>query len=479
MAGNTDFNDQQVGLGRESLRAHLDYSLAEVLSSEKAKTALPPKALQGVKGDIPVNTEQFGGGFLTDEPPDNGSWVDRFEVGRDGRKGSVFNTQLVLSNDRVWRGVLGYCLFSYRIIKKKTPPLSFCVAGEWEDSDTASLRVWLATKYKFTPSHTEVADALVVVAKANQFHPVRDYLNGVEWDGVCRLSSWLKRALGATDKEEYLSVVGLRFLVGAVARVMRPGCKMDTVLILEGLQGVGKSTVVSVLFGDWFTDAPIPIGDKDAFQVIQGKWCLELAELDSFNKSETTTLKQFFSMPVDRFRPSYGRVALDHPRQTVFMGTTNQEAYLRDYTGNRRFWPVFCSDVSVEWVRALRDQLWAEAVALYRAGEQWWATSEETLVVEDAQDARLQRDPWEELLRPWLAEREHKPLTTAEVLTEGLRFDAPHIQQAHMNRLGPIIKALGWKSKRLRLPDSGGKPRQRRVWVSDAYKSECDSVPFA
>lgn len=475
----TDFNDQMIADGRDSLRNHLkqDFSSHAVKQTQSTAAAQPSGRDISQEDEIPLPD---------DLPPefaevDNDEWRDMFERTRDrGLKASVKNITLILQHDERWQKVIAYCDFSYRILKLTKPPMPHCDAGEWDDSDTAALRVWTSHQYGFTPSHADIADALVVVGRSRRFHPVQDYLNGLHWDGEHRLKTWMLKALGATDNERYLEVIGPCFMIGAVARVMRPGCKMDNVMILEGPQGKGKSTIVEALFGDWFSDAQLMIGDKDAYQVIQGVWGFELAELDSFNKSETTTLKQFFSQRIDRFRPSYGRHAVNFPRQTVFMGTTNQDAYLRDYTGNRRFWPAYCSKLNLQWVRDNRDQLWAEAAQLFKNNIQWWVSEDDLAVVIDAQDARLQRDPWEDKLRAWLPGLTVPHISSATILEDCLGIDGAHMQQMHMNRLAPIMKSLGWETKRIRVSDpfNSKKKIQIRVWFSPDVVDNYDEVPL-
>jgi putative DNA primase/helicase len=198
-----------------------------------------------------------------------------------------------------------------------------------------------------------------------------------------------------------------------------------------------------------------------------------------------TALKQFFSQQIDRFRPSYGRYAQDFPRQTQFWGSTNQDAYLRDYTGNRRFWPLYCTTVKRKWVVEFRDQLWAEAVHLYKHGERWWVSQEteddeaDYEIVTAAQDARLQRDPWEDLLRPWLDSRATPHVQSAEILKDCIGIDGAHMQPAQMNRLAPIMKSLGWRSTRKRLPlGKNNKKIQVRVWESVDVANLLNEVPL-
>jgi len=485
----TDFNDHAAEQGADALGQQINSDLQDLSADRQGANIQQAQLSQGeIHKSVGTGKQP-----IPDIPQDYAArgerfdWEDLFDKTQQGDpKNSVRNTELVLRNDEQWRGVLGFCELSYRIIKRKVPPMAHSELGEWCDVDASALRVWMSHQYGFTPPHGDIGDALAVVARSNRFHPVRDYLRSLKWDGVTRLPTWLSKAFESTDDTRYLELVGTRVLIGAVARVMRPGCKMDNVKILEGEQGRGKSTVIATLFGEWFSDSPLPIGDKEAYQLIQGKWCFELGELDSFNKAEVTALKQFFSQQTDRFRASYGKVAQDYPRQTQFWGSPNQDAYLRDYTGNRRFWPVYCAAVHRQWVTEHRDQLWAEALHRYEAGEQWWIsreTSEDEAdheIVTTTQDTRLQRDPWEDLLRPWLGASKKPHLTAAEILKDCIGLDGAHMQPAQVNRLAPILKMLGWRPTRTRLPiGPGGKPVQVRVWKSEEQSKLLDEVPIS
>lgn len=462
---NSDFNDlhttqgldvvgQQVAADIDAMQeAFVDIDLSATFSAadEAAQGAMP-------------------------EPPPDENWQERFHRTEKGNlKPDVFNLHLVMTHDKRWMDVLGYCDFSYRVIKLLPPPGDSAYRGEWEDADLARLRIWVSNVYGFTPSQTDCMDSLIAVAQANRFHPVREYLQGVAWDGESRLDTWLQHALKAEAKDpRYLHLVGRKFLIGAVARIMDPGCKMDTVLILEGLQGKGKSTVVKVLFGeDFFSDSPLQIGDKDAFANIQGVWCAELAEMDSFNKAESTTAKSFFSSSVDRFRPSYGRVTQAFKRQCVFVGTTNQDEYLKDYTGNRRYWPVRCEAINVEWVRAHRDQLWAEAVHLYRNKvTHWIENDEDKALFDEEQEDRLLIDPWEDKLACLLPERTDEYLTSDVILKEILEKDSGHQQRADQTRLGPIMQKLGWYKKRKEIfVGSASRKAKRHVYINPDPRS--------
>lgn len=390
---------------------------------------------------------------------------------------NAFNIRLILDNDPAWQGVLAYCDFSYRLLKRRAPDIAEFTEGEWDDADMARLDIWLTHRYGFKPGQREISNALVAAAQGCRFHPVREYLQSLEWDGQERIDRWLFQLYGAqsianADEKgrEYIRLVGRYFLISAVARAMpaKDGKtnKVDTMMILQGDQGIKKSTSIAVLFGEWFSDSPIPIGDKDAYQSIQGVWGQEMAELDSFNKAESTAAKLFVSQKVDRYRPSYGHNAQSFPRQTLFIGTTNQEVFLKDYTGNRRYWPVLVKRVDIEGLRAFRDQLWAEAFHAYQKGERWWADGPEEDLFINEQDSRMQEDPWESKLQDFLSERPDKYFTSAELLEDCLGKPLGAQQKADQNRLGPIMQSLGWRHSRKRVPDKKtAKSVNRRVYL--------------
>lgn len=485
----SDFNDLHVLAGLDVVKKQIDDALDQAQRSfegveggqEQTGTNMfpekqPPDIETGPDEQPPLDVyEDEQAQSIADQ-----LWyrnLDRTEGGMI--KPHVANLETILLNDPRWDGVLAYCDFSYRIMMRKTPPIAG-IPGEWTDGDAARLRAWFHRSYKMPPpAKAEVGDAILIASQRHRFHPVCEYLQKLRWDSKPRIERWLRYAFNPSEPNEYLASVGKKFLIGAVARVMRPGCKMDTVLIMEGVQGEGKSTAAAILFGDWFSDAPIPIGEKDAYQVIQGVWGLELAELDSFNKAETTAAKAFFSQTKDRYRPSYGHNAQNFPRQTVCMGTTNQDEYLKDYSGNRRYWPVMCRKVDTQWLRENRDQLWSEAFALFQSGESWWVSNEaDRVLIEDQQDHRLQRDPWEERLVEFLSSNSGQYYSAYQLLTDAIGMDAPHIQRAHQNRIAPILKAIGWNRERKLLPDPLNPSRkvQQRVYVRPVEMDQDD--PF-
>lgn len=384
------------------------------------------------------------------KPPAAGGWRDQLARTENGSLiAHMSNVEMIMGNDERWKGVISYCAFSSKIVKLRTPPYGGDT-GDWADIDDTRVMKWLAQQYNLRVKPSSVIEAVSVVAHDHAFHPVREYLHGLEWDRTPRLDSWLTDIMGVAPSE-YVTKVGKRWMISAVARVMKPGCKSDSVLILEGAQGAGKSTAMRILGGDWFMDTPFSLGDKDGFQAIRGKWIVELGELDSFNKAESTKAKQFFSASTDTYRESYGRRTNDVPRQCVFVGTTNQGEYLKDATGNRRYWPVACTKVELEKLREIRDQLWAEAVFCYLAGELWWVNPEDAALFSEEQDERFVVDEWEGPILGWLEESQIGETTTGcDVLAQALKLDFGHWGKPEQMRVGAIMHRLGWR--RVRLP---------------------------
>lgn len=246
------------------------------------------------------------------------------------------------------------------------------------DQDDLRLGDYLEKKYKVrSPSRAALAEAIEVVSDEQRFHPVREWITGLQWDGRSRIEKWLIHVLGLDPStlkkgfKRYLELVGRYVLLGQVARVMEPGCKFDYSVVLEGLTGVGKSTLVETLVGkQFFSDTHFDIGSgKDGMEQLAGIWAYELSEMTAFRRTDSESVKQFFSTKTDRFRGAYGKYVRSHPRQVVIWCTTNKRQYLYDITGNRRFWPIWIGQrINLVWLAKWREQLFAEAFALYRKG---------------------------------------------------------------------------------------------------------------
>ena len=249
------------------------------------------------------------------------------------------------------------------------------------------------------------AAAVRIAASERPYHPVRDYLNGLAWDKKNRLESFATVYLGTADTR-YSATVGRSIFLTGVARVMDPGCKADHIPILEGEQGTFKSSVLDTLFSPWFSDDLAELGSKDAQMQMAGTWCVEIAELASMRRAEVEKVKAFASRRIDRYRPSYGRTVLEAPRQCVCVGTTNAERYLKDETGGRRFLPLHCGRIDLAGVKRDRDQLWAEAVELYRDGAQWWLDPDELQAARVEQEERFAEDAWADDVAAYVADKD-------------------------------------------------------------------------
>lgn len=369
---------------------------------------------------------------------------------------SLKNLDLFMQNHEDFAGVFVYDEFARQIVVHRCPP--------WEDGETFQVHRYGETdltrcqihleSFGLKPSKEAVHDVIVSTARLVSVNPAREYFDGLKWDRVPRLDHWLTYYLGAdTQPPEYLSMVGPKWLMGAVSRVYEPGAKFDYMLILEGRQGLMKSTALAVLATfngvSYHTDDAKDISNKDTLMVMQGKLVVEMAELQAWGRSGLNDLKAFVTRRTDEFRAPYGRVVEAFPRQCVFAGTVNPEGpYFKDITGNRRFWPVMCRSIDLDALRRDREQLWAEAVWRLRQGERTWLTAaEEDLAVSQQQRERLQEDPWTEPVTR-LLENEY-PATMTEVL-QGLGLDMSKRDHKASGRVNQIAAALGYEYRSTR-----------------------------
>lgn len=270
---------------------------------------------------------------------------------------------------------------------------------EIEDMDIVRVKFWLAEHFRFEPSDDRINQAFLKIADKNRFHPVRQYLDALDWDGQPRIDTWLKRHLKASGPEEYLRAVSRKVLCAMVARAYKAGTKFDEVLILEGGQGIGKSTAVRHLASnEWFSDTHIDIRDKDAVMSLESVWLVELGELSSIRKTDLDLLKNFIARTTDRIRVPYGKRTQSFPRQCIFIGTTNEEEYFTDKTGNRRFWPVKVGEYDFKSIIKERDQLFAEAKFVWEMGEDLHLSDSVKVLAKAEQEKRVVEDSVHEML---------------------------------------------------------------------------------
>jgi predicted P-loop ATPase len=314
-----------------------------------------------------------------------------------------------------------------------------------EDADVFRLQEFLQRAGLKDLGAQTVHDAVEVRGRECKFHPVRDLLEILKWDGTLRVENWLVPYLGAPDTP-YTRAVGRMFLISMVARVFKPGCKADYMLVLEGPQATLKSTACRILGGAHFSDSlPDVTAGKDVSQHLRGKWLVEVSEMDAMSRAETTLLKAFITRQVEQYRPSYGRREVIEPRQCVFIGTTNKKTYLKDETGGRRFWPVQTGNIDPSALERDRDQLFAEAVRMYRSCVPWWPDrSFERQHIMPEQEARFQPDAWEELIETYLAFGRDK-VTVGQVGRGAVGIENRHLGRSEENRIVAILEKLGWR----------------------------------
>ncbi|QJR01742.1 hypothetical protein HH800_05760 [Sphingobium yanoikuyae] len=381
---------------------------------------------------------------------DLNAWRHNLQMGDKGPKRNLTNTIAHL------RGLQG--------LGKSLRFNEMTQSIEWngkpiEDPDIVDIRL-IIERNNYQPQDRDVRPAIDRVCRENSYNPVTDYLNALKWDGTARLERWLPHLLGA-PASDFVRLVGPKVLISAVARAYEPGCKVDTVLVLEGEQGLKKSSAIAALFGEDYTAESVSLFDQHNKMVMQmmGAWCVELAEFVAVIRKDMNAVKGLISMRSDRVVLPYAKMASTHPRRCIFFGTINPDSmgYLTDSTGNRRYWPVTVTKIDIEGILRSRDQLWAEAVHRYRAGERWWLEGDENKVAASEQVERQEEDAWAPILEAKLYGR--TAVTTDEALTE---LGIPHERKdkrAQM-RAATALGQIGFERVKTR-PTPGAKP----IWA--------------
>lgn len=377
------------------------------------------------------------------------------EVIRDEKSGRIIenipNCKAVLASDPRWVKVFRYNEMHRRVFVHRTMPGELIgdeiVPRPVQDFDVEKCQAWLQSHGgMWMVSRDTVYAAVRQVAEFNSYHPIKEWLKGVEWDGQERLSTWLTHYCGAPDIP-YTRMISRLFLIGMVRRMMHPGSKMDYMLVLEGLQGIGKSTAAQILAGEeYFGEAHFKeLDSSDTSVFLKNKWVVEFGEMHALRKSEINELKLWLTKRVEDYRPKYGRENVVEPRQCVFIGTSNNTEYLNDPTGARRFWPVFCKFIKADELRADRDLLLAEALVAVNAGESNFPPPEferEHFQVE--QKARHATDPWQEFIEPLT--RSHEKLSL-DLICQKLRLDRSKLDKMAHARIKDVMVGLGWEYK--------------------------------
>lgn len=408
------------------------------------------------------------------------SWKQRLDTTQaGGLKNSLNNIVLILEHDARFDGKFRKNLLHECVDVSDVPWDRPKEASEhWRDEDTGHLRLLLEQIMSGKVNERDVETAVSIIADKRAFHPVKSYLTGLVWDGTPRLDTLFIDYLGAEDTP-YTRAVSRKAFTAAVARTMNPGCKFDCMTVLVGKQGRYKSTILTTMAGPWFSDSMPSFEGKGANEQLRGVWIVEVAELEGFDKSKVEAVKGFLSRLTDRYRPAYGHALREFPRQCVFFGTTNVADFLRDTTGGRRFWPIDIdkqerSKSVVNDLPRERDQIWAEAVTRYRAGEPLYLSGEVERSALSAQENHREIDAWEGMLHDYieklipddwdswsienrrtflsgqantdcpLVKRER--VSAAEFLCEALNYHPKDLSKQLLVRTGKILRGLqGWE----------------------------------
>lgn len=386
----------------------IDKALPQGNDEGRQEETPPAEEIAPQEADTPAQTHEVGRGYVINES----NWRQHLIMKADGdglKSTSAQNVALILQYERRFAGIFAWNDFANEVYLMRRPPWD--VSGpqsQWtprkiKNTDTVACAGWL--EYTgMSPRINDVGKIIGRVAEHNKYNPVTEALDAVVWDGTKRIAKWLTYYLGVEDTR-INGLFGEKWLISAVARAYQPGCKADAMLVLEGPQGLKKSSTLRALADGLaphlFTDEMSDPNSKDAAMQMQGAWIVEIAELDAFRRAEVTQIKSWLGRQIDRFRRPYGQIVEDFPRACVFAGTVNPLAhsgYLKDPTGGRRFWPVEATSIDLPSLENDAAQLWAEAVAMFRAGATWWLADEDEKLAKDAQSKRYEEDPYGEMI---------------------------------------------------------------------------------
>lgn len=402
--------------------------------------------------------QQEQAGNVLNSADNDGSFADRFML--------LTTTRGVLKENSYRNAVV---LIERVLQRRRALPKHDCfgkrllVGGvEVSDESIRAMQIEVAQRYGYEVSQSRVREIVEMLCEANRYHPIGDYFTSLKHDGVPRVDTWLTVYLGVPDQPLTRAIARI-VLCAAVMRVLEPGCKFDYVLVLEGPQGKRKSMAIEKLSKGWFSDQPLLHLEQNRQQeAMRGAWLYELGELVGLKRTDVETLKSFITRKSDNVRPAWGHYRVDQLRQCIFIGTTNDDRYLQDDTGNRRFWPVHVGKIDIEALEQDVDQLWAEAVQLAPYTPLWLQDPELEREMSYAQGERVAPDPWDDLLftlkgnvngqhggREWI--------TVAGVL-QNLRFDPQQMNSAVGRRVSACMKRLGWDGPRRGFEN--GKPVQ-------------------
>lgn len=441
--------------------------LVEVLKPKPAPPA-PASASPSSVAPEPVQSASINVNVIEDMPLLNESATQLFErVGMPKTKGgqpiiNVHSVSMLMAALPEFEGMFWYDEFHQKCYTKMPMPRAkgLVVKDTREYSSVDNL--WLLKFFQSSLCLSKLTDdmlmkAVILFCRMNTRNEVREWMEALKWDGKSRLAGFFNKFYGA-DQNAYTKAVGENFFTGMVARIYRPGCQLDTMVVLEGGQGIFKSQSLKAIGGKWYAEISTAIDSKDLYLVMNGNILLEIAELHAFSKSDVTKIKQVLSCQDDRYRAPYDKGPENHPRMSVFVGTTNESHWMRDHTGGRRFWPIRCRNIDLAGIKAEREQLFAEAVVRFKAGEDWYVTPKDMTLEE--QEARREVDEWQDRIEDYITRLgNHGYCTLLQVAEDALKFDIKNIDLRVQRRVASILTVLGWEKSTKRLDGE-----TKRVW---------------
>lgn len=464
---------------QEVLSALPPHAVAEAHRKYPAKLQLVKPEPEVVESGPPVSVAVV-------DPMDDVRKRLSYKPGKNGGykvEADLVNAVTLLSYDPRWKDVLKLDEFSQVLRVTKSPPWhaddtgrEFTAGDAWTDLDTTRLHLWFKRYWSLDVSNEKCHQAAYTVGCNKGFHPLKEYMNSLEWDGVPRIETMASTYFGAEDTP-YVRRVSTWWMNSGAARALEAGCKVDYLVILEGPQGYGKSTALAALCPDptWFADTPIDLNSKDSYTSLRGKFIIELGELASLNRADSDRAKNFFSSAVDSYRPPYGRENVNIPRACIFAGTVNHSEYLKDATGNRRYWPIRTGIFDIEAIHRDRDQLWAEAAHNFKAwvarGRRkseclWYPSTQDAEMIENEQKDREFDDGWIEHIAKWIKSpackkymTEFGGVTPSQVVQGAINVDAENVDRTAMDRVAKVLtRGFGWKKER-------GQQHGVKVWM--------------
>ena len=417
---------------------------------EPAPEESPPPEL--TDAPVPPETKTNGHLIVAGEQQES-AMVSWESMGLDTTEGgyphaTVANGSMIVQLHPELKGKVWFDEFTGKVLTNKDG-----LTRQWTDNDDLDLTVFIQQSLRLHKFKIElVSNAVTHAARRNGRNSLTEWLDSLEWDGIERLEAWLQDTLGC-EHNEYSMAVAVNWPISMVARAYRPGCKVDTMPVLEGPQGMSKSTFLEVLGDPWYGSIPVAFGDKDFLQAIQGRWLVEIPDMTGFSKREHTQILATITIRSDIYRASYGRHTEEHPRVAIFAATSETDDYLQDARGRRRYWPLRCTDIDIDALHSMRDQIFAEAVARYREGAKWY---EMPATADIEQSARATPDLWSDKVLDYCNElweqskfsRAPLAITSSRILSDAIEIPLAKQDDGCKKRIARILRENNWVQKR-------------------------------